>query len=114
MFASLLCRAWRAVLCNTQLCVPPLKPCPGSSTALGDDGLPVIECSGHGTCNRDAAAPCRTGDTCVVSCVCASGYASSSCAITSDALQSAQALVTSFVAVLVSTHVGHTAANVDT
>ena len=68
--------------CNTQLCVPWVKRCPGSSDRLAADPnplrLPQIECSGHGTCVREPDQ-CREGEPCAAVCICDGEWGSSDC-----------------------------------
>ena len=68
--------------CNTKLCVPWVKRCPGSSDRLAPEPnplrLPLMECSGHGTCVREPDQ-CREGEPCAAVCACDGGWGSSDC-----------------------------------
>jgi hypothetical protein len=77
----------------TAECLPFIKRCPGSSPTfvLGDPlRTPVVECSGHGTCEREG--DCREGDACSAVCSCDTGYQGSGCGLTDEAMDNARTL----------------------
>lgn len=59
-----------------------------------------MQCSGHGTCLRDA--DCREGDTCSAYCICATGYTGSDCGKTLAEMASLRSLVATLVNAMVS------------
>lgn len=81
-------------------CLPYPKPCAGSSPTLDARGYPHVECSGHGVCQRPAAA-CYVGDACVVVCACDGGFEGAGCGLSSVDMARARDLRSQAVAALV-------------
>ena len=71
-------------VCHPQRVCEVVKACPGSSSIVSASGVPVVECSGHGTCARDAGCLAGVSSSCAAICSCDTGYSGFACSLTSS------------------------------
>lgn len=72
--------------CNEAACPGPPRRCPGSSHAVDGNLIPLVECSGLGTCTRLPAKCSAANPACNAQCVCAEGATGKACSVPQTAL----------------------------